>query len=185
MDKLREERFRKYLSQCNLDESKINFFVQQEQDGHAYYPMSVFMRNLWDWVRSKEQDNWVKPAIERLNTLYELGDKSGQIEALQNIQATNVDEKDVATLIYYGQIELLNFIVTMIDGGISLEKGEDSWGLFEIKDIDEEVQKGNMTKEKADQLYAIYGDTLVPTRSISGGMMEYVWDFEPNKDDTA
>lgn len=181
VDKNREARFRAFLTKSNIDESTINLFINEERDGYPYYPMSVFMKYLWDCVRRKDQDNWIQPTIDQNNELCEIGDKSGYINSLKRVKESNVDEKDVATLIHFAQIELLNFFVTMCDGGISLESGEDSWGLYETKNIDKEVKEGEMTKEKADQLFELYGDTIVPTRLISGGMLDYVWEFEPDK----
>lgn len=184
-DKNRETRFREFLTESKIDSPTIDYFIQNEKDGHPYYPMSVFMKHLWDWVRRKDQSDWIKPAIQDYYKLCELGERSGIIESLKRVELSNVDEKDVATLIHYAQIELLNYFVTMLDGGVCFERREDSWGLFEVKDIDKEVKEGKMTKEKADLYYRIYGDTLVPTRWMSGGMLDYVWKFNPDKESNA
>ena len=57
MDKNREERFKAFLAASKIDESTVDSFIVVEKDGYPYYPMSVFMIYLWNYVISKDKGN--------------------------------------------------------------------------------------------------------------------------------
>jgi hypothetical protein len=189
MDKRRETRLRQLLKESRIDSATIDRFISDDECT-PIFPKILFMKHVWDKVIRKNAGPWLRPTIDELENrvgrkdLYALRflpERPELVEALKRIEDSNVDESDLTVIVREGQLAMLEHIISMIDGGMAFEKGEDEWGLFEVKFLDSEVKAETMTHEMAEKYSQLYNDDMVPTRPFSD-MKDYVWDFDPDKD---
>jgi hypothetical protein len=190
MDKKREARFRQLLLESKIDPTTFDYYIKDEDTNTPMFPMVVFMKHVWDKVIRKNAGSWIKPTIEDLEgrmgrkdlyALRFLPERPELLDTLKRIQQSNVDEGDLTMVVREAQLALLEHIISMIDGGMAFEEGEDGWGLYEVKFLSDEIEGGSMTLEKAEKYSELYGDEMVPTRSFFD-MKEYVWYFDPDKE---
>ncbi|MGB8703125.1 MAG: hypothetical protein WCD18_27215 [Thermosynechococcaceae cyanobacterium] len=156
-----------------LDKARISNPDEWVQDADDYdlavLSKAIFLREAWKPILRKSDTSWIDETIEDLesrigrNDLYALRflpKMPELLESLKRIKASGVDAADITTVVREFQINLLDWLMSILEGGHCFEDGlSDCWTLVGLD-----------------------RDALIDPPQTFGPLKELIGEFDPDKD---
>jgi hypothetical protein len=126
-----------------LDEAKVpnpdEWVADSDEYNLAALAKAIFLREAWRPILRKSDNSWIDEMVEDLEgrighrDLYSLRfspEMPDLLKALKNIQASGICSADLTTVVREFQISLLDWLMSILEGGHCFEDGlSDCWTL--------------------------------------------------------
>ena len=166
MEPAEERALIRVLNQAGIDDSE-SLLESHREYGTPVLAKAIFMREAWRPILRNGDSSWIDNTIEEMKSrvgrtdLYAkrfLPEQPDLLAALQILKRSNADLEAVTHIVRQAQVSVLDWLVSILDGGHCFEDGLDScWSLC-------------ANDESGD-----------PT--IAFGDLKYeIWEFDPEKE---